>query len=208
MSDENSRKSSVAPEGVKMEGNDKKTILTKVSPPLAEQAKKCKPRATLYMLSYFAIVIAAYYLNIAESEAMISIVKHAETLIPSIKGTAAISVNTNFAKFVLVISWGFIIPFSYYLIKNADWSRRSENFKNIELLIIAFTLFLMGALWALTCKAPNNSGSYDRLLFNIIKSFTFGISIWGLIIWVSISSLLSAITILIVVKTREMFGCY
>lgn len=189
-----------------MEGNDRKASLIQVSPPVTEQIKKNKPRATFYMLSYFAIVIAVYYLDIAENDIIISFVEFVGTFIPSIKGTAAISKNTNYASLVLVMSWFFIIPFSYYLIKNANWNRRSEKFKNIELLIIAFTLFLLGALWALICTVPSTSGQYARLIFNIIKSFTFGISIWGFIIWVAVSSLLSGITILIVVKAKEMFG--
>jgi hypothetical protein len=158
------------------------------------------------MLAYFTIAITSYYLNIAENDIIVNSTKFVAAYIPSIDGTAAISMNTNYARFMLVISWFFIIPISYYLIKNADWNRRSENFKNIELLIIAFTLFLLGVLWALTCKVPNNTGSYDRLIYNVIKSFTFGISIWGLIIWVSISSSLSAIIILIVVRARAIFG--
>jgi len=84
------------------------------------------------MLSYFAIVIGAYYLNIAENDTIIRFVKYAETLIPSINGTAGISEYPNYAKLVLVISWCFIIPSYCFLIKNANWSLRDDYVKKMN----------------------------------------------------------------------------
>lgn len=189
-----------------MDGNDKKTKLTRVNPTSTEQAKKSKSRIASYMLSYFAIVIAAYYLNIAENDTIIRLVKYVETLIPSINGTAEISKNPNYAKLVLVISWCFIIPSFCFIIKNANWGPRADHAKKTGLLIIATAFFLIGFLWAAIYKIPDTSGQYDRLIFNIIKSFTFGISIWGFIIWVLVSTLLASLIILIAVKARAIFG--
>lgn len=172
--------------------------------PTTEKAKKNTRTIYLYIWSYFAIIITAYYMNTGDSKLLIGLSDYMASIIPSINGTAAISEHYNYARFVLVISWCFIVPFYISQVKNADWD--NVKTENINFLIIAGTLFLIGALWALTCRVPSNTGSYNRLLYNVIKSFTFGISIFGFLIWFVPSLLLSSLTIMLVLKVKTLFG--
>jgi len=193
--------------GVKMEEKkDRATNMFTLVLSKTEKAKKNTQTMYLFMLSYFAVAIIAYYLNLGESELLIGLANYMASIIPSINGTAAISEHYNYARVVLVISWCFIVPFYVSRVKNADWDNIKKE--NINFMIIAVALFLFGFLWAAIYKIPNTSGQYDRLIFNIIKSFTFGISIWGFLIWFLTSLLLSSLTIMVVLRTRMMFGRY
>jgi len=156
-----------------------------------------------HMILYFIVVVFAYYFNLFQIEFIVDITNFVASLIPSINKTASISVNNYYAKFVLSFSWFSIIPTYISQVLNYDYNK--INKKNINLLIILVTLFLIGVLLMTIYTIPGNSGQYDRLIFYIITKFTFGISVWGFIIWLIISTFLSALTKLIFVRIQMVF---
>jgi len=169
----------------------------------SEQTKRNTRNVYLFILSYFTIAIITYYSNMGENEILIHFVKYVESIIPSIHGTAAIASNANYASLMLVISWCYILPFYVLLLKSSNLENFKDNkMKNSGLLMVGSTFGLIGFLWAAIYSVPDNTGLSTKLIYNIIKSFTFGISVWGFIMWLTPSVILYGITVLIVVKKR------
>jgi len=100
-----------------------------------------------------------------------------------------------------------IIPTHISQVANCDHYKiyNKSNIKNLSLLLLSATVFLIGVLLTTIYTVPSNSGRYDRSMFYVITKFTFGITIWGFIIWLVISAFSSALTNIIIVMTQMFF---
>jgi len=159
------------------------------------------------MIFYFAVVVFVYFFDLFKIEFLVNMLNFVASLIPSINKTASISVNNDYAKFVLSFSWLLIIPTHIYQVANCNHDKIQDkiNIKNFSLLLLSATVFLIGVLLTTIYTIPNNSGRYDRFIFNIITKFTFSITICGFIIWIVISTFSSALTNGIIVMTQRFF---
>jgi len=159
------------------------------------------------MIFYFAVVVFVYFFGLFKIEFLVNMSNFVASLIPSINKTASISANNDYAKFVLSFSWLLIIPTHISQVANCDHDKiyNKSNIKNLSLLLLSATVFLIGVLLTTIYTVPSNSGGYDRSMFYVITKFTFGITIWGFIIWLVISAFSSALTNIIIVMTQMLF---
>lgn len=153
------------------------------------------------LASYFILSFVAVQLDYTNYPSIIAIANMVAEYIPSITGIALIAPKPDAAKVILSMTWLSIIPAYIYLLSIIP--HRTVNFAKIKHKTIKLAIFIMsfvGLFKALMVIVPSydNKGAINMIMYYLISSNTYLVSLYALCIIVVLVSLLLSISVYVI----------